>query len=138
MTVSDRPSSTGWRGVLGFGLSHGVCVEVGGARVGWTAVVCFATFMAGLDLFIVNLAFPRIGHDFGGSSLATLSWVLTAYAIVYAALLIPAGLMADGRAASGSSCAGWCCSPSPPRRVRRRRRWASSSPPVSCRQSAAG
>jgi EmrB/QacA subfamily drug resistance transporter len=58
-------------------------------------VVCLATFMAGLDLFIVNLAFPRIGHDFGGSSLATLSWVLTAYAIVYAALLIPAGLMAD-------------------------------------------
>lgn len=58
-------------------------------------IVCLATFMAGLDLFIVNLAFPSIGRDFGGSSLATLSWVLTAYAIVYAALLIPAGLLAD-------------------------------------------
>jgi EmrB/QacA subfamily drug resistance transporter len=60
-----------------------------------SVVVCLATFMAGLDLFIVNLAFPKIGHDFGGSSLATLSWVLTAYAIVYAAMLIPAGLLAD-------------------------------------------
>jgi MFS family permease len=58
-------------------------------------IVCSATFMAGLDLFIVNLAFPRIGREFGGPSLATLSWVLTAYAIVYATLLIPAGLLAD-------------------------------------------
>jgi EmrB/QacA subfamily drug resistance transporter len=58
-------------------------------------VVCLATFMAGLDLFIVNLAFPSIGREFGESSLATLSWVLTAYTIVYAALLIPAGLLAD-------------------------------------------
>jgi EmrB/QacA subfamily drug resistance transporter len=63
------------------------------SRVG--IVVCAATFMAALDLFIVNLAFPRIGRDFGGSSLSVLSWVLTAYAIVYAALLIPAGLLAD-------------------------------------------
>lgn len=58
-------------------------------------VVCFATFMAGLDLFIVNLAFPSIGREFHGTSLATLSWVLTAYAIVYAALLVPAGRFAD-------------------------------------------
>jgi EmrB/QacA subfamily drug resistance transporter len=60
-----------------------------------SAVVCLAAFMAGLDLFIVNLAFPRIGQEFRGTSLATLSWVLSAYAIVYAALLVPAGRIAD-------------------------------------------
>jgi EmrB/QacA subfamily drug resistance transporter len=52
-------------------------------------------FMAGLDLFIVNLAFPQIGREFHGTSLPALSWVLTAYAIVYAALLVPAGRFAD-------------------------------------------
>ena len=58
-------------------------------------VVCSAMFMAGLDLFIVNLAFPQIGREFHGTSLPALSWVLTAYAIVYAALLVPAGRFAD-------------------------------------------
>src|SRR3712207_3959469 len=59
------------------------------------AVVSAATFMAALDLFIVNIAFPDIGADWPHASLATLSWVLNAYAIVFAALLVPAGRMAD-------------------------------------------
>src|SRR5258708_627382 len=53
------------------------------------------TFVASLDLFIVNIAFPSIKHDFAGTSDATLSWVLSAYAIVMAALLVPAGRLAD-------------------------------------------
>ena len=52
-------------------------------------------FMASLDLFIVNLAIPSIAGDFGNASLASLSWVLNAYAIVFAALLVPAGRIAD-------------------------------------------
>jgi EmrB/QacA subfamily drug resistance transporter len=52
-------------------------------------------FMSSLDLFIVNIAFPDIGADFSGTSLASLSWVLNAYAIVFAALLVPAGRFAD-------------------------------------------
>jgi EmrB/QacA subfamily drug resistance transporter len=52
-------------------------------------------FMASLDLFIVNIAFPDIARDFGGTSISSLSWVLNAYAIVYAALLVPAGRWAD-------------------------------------------
>ncbi|HEX9476684.1 MAG TPA: MFS transporter [Candidatus Dormibacteraeota bacterium] len=58
-------------------------------------IVSVATFVASLDLFIVNIAFPSIKHDFAGSSDATLSWVLSAYAIVMAALLVPAGRLAD-------------------------------------------
>jgi EmrB/QacA subfamily drug resistance transporter len=58
-------------------------------------IVSAATFVASLDLFIVNIAFPSIKQDFGGTSDATLSWVLNAYAIVMAALLVPAGRIAD-------------------------------------------
>jgi EmrB/QacA subfamily drug resistance transporter len=52
-------------------------------------------FMASLDLFIVNIAFPDMAADFNGASLPSLSWVLNAYAIVFAALLVPAGRIAD-------------------------------------------
>lgn len=48
-----------------------------------------------LDLFIVNVAVPALGDAFHGSSLASLSWVLNAYAIVFAALLVVAGRLAD-------------------------------------------
>jgi EmrB/QacA subfamily drug resistance transporter len=60
-----------------------------------TITVCVGVFMASLDLFIVNIAFPKIEHDFTGTSLSTLSWVLNAYAIGYAALMVPAGRWAD-------------------------------------------
>jgi EmrB/QacA subfamily drug resistance transporter len=58
-------------------------------------IVCTGVFMASLDLFIVNIAFPAIGKHFGGASLASLSWILSGYAIVFAALLVPAGRWAD-------------------------------------------
>ncbi len=57
--------------------------------------VSVAVFMVSLDLFIVNVAYPDIQKDFHGTSNASLSWVLTAYAIVFSALLIPAGRLAD-------------------------------------------
>jgi EmrB/QacA subfamily drug resistance transporter len=57
--------------------------------------VCLAVSIVYLDLFIVNIAFPDIARDFRGASVADLSWVLNAYAIVFAALLVPAGRLAD-------------------------------------------
>src|SRR5436190_20024288 len=59
------------------------------------SITSVALFMASLDLFIVNLALPSIARDFDNASLSNLSWVLNAYAIVFAALLIPAGRVAD-------------------------------------------
>ncbi|GIJ52421.1 MFS transporter [Virgisporangium aliadipatigenens] len=59
------------------------------------AVLSLAAFMASLDVFIVNVAFDDIGADLGARSVSELSWVLNAYAIVYAALLVPAGRAAD-------------------------------------------
>lgn len=58
-------------------------------------LVSVGVFMVSLDLFIVNVAFPKIESDFHGSSLSSVSWVLNAYAIVVAAMLVSAGRLAD-------------------------------------------
>ncbi|MFE9423267.1 MFS transporter [Kitasatospora sp. NPDC006697] len=58
-------------------------------------VVATAVFVANLDLFIVNVALPAMNQHFHGSTLSALSWVLNGYAIVFAALLVPAGRVAD-------------------------------------------
>jgi EmrB/QacA subfamily drug resistance transporter len=59
------------------------------------AVTAVAVFMGFLDVTIVNVAFPDIERDFAEASRADLSWVLNAYNIVFAALLVPAGRIAD-------------------------------------------
>src|SRR5260370_4922537 len=59
------------------------------------AILCAATFMSSLDVFIVNVGLRLIGKDLGSGSLAALSWILTAYTIVFAALLVPPRLLAD-------------------------------------------
>ena len=59
------------------------------------AIVCAGVVLASLDLFIVNVALPDMAHDLGGGSLSELSWVLNAYAIVYAASLVLLGRLAD-------------------------------------------
>jgi len=57
--------------------------------------VCAGVVLASLDLFIVNMALPQIARDLGASNLSELSWVLNGYAIVYAALLVFFGRLAD-------------------------------------------
>lgn len=65
-------------------------------RGGWSiAVVLIGVFVSSLDLFIVNIAFPDLALSFPSSSLSDLSWVLSAYAIAFAAVLAPAGRWAD-------------------------------------------
>ena len=56
------------------------------------SLASLATF---LDTTILFVAFPDIGRSFGDASAAELSWVLNAYTIVFAALLIPVGKLAD-------------------------------------------
>src|ERR687897_1124241 len=58
-------------------------------------VTAVAVFMSFLDVTIVNVAFPDIERDFSESTRADLSWILNAYNIVFAALLVPAGRLAD-------------------------------------------
>src|SRR6266542_4320896 len=65
------------------------------SRNGALLVASFGALLAFLDATIVNVAFPSIRVSFPGSSIETLSWVLTAYNIVFAALLVAAGRFAD-------------------------------------------
>jgi EmrB/QacA subfamily drug resistance transporter len=51
--------------------------------------------MASLDLSIVNVAFPDIEASYPSASSASLSWILTAYSIVFGALLVVGGRTGD-------------------------------------------
>ncbi|HET9719271.1 MAG TPA: MFS transporter [Solirubrobacteraceae bacterium] len=60
-------------------------------------IVCAGVVLASLDLFIVNVALPSLARDLHERNLSSLSWVLNAYAIVYAALLVLLGRLAESR-----------------------------------------
>jgi EmrB/QacA subfamily drug resistance transporter len=57
-----------------------------------TSLAVFAVF---LDTTIGFVSFPAINATFRSSGPSTVSWVLNAYTLVFAALLIPAGRLAD-------------------------------------------
>jgi EmrB/QacA subfamily drug resistance transporter len=57
-----------------------------------TSLAVFAVF---LDTTILFVAFPSIRGAFSSTAPSSLSWILNAYTIVFAALLIPAGRLAD-------------------------------------------
>lgn len=59
------------------------------------AIASLATLATFLDTTVLYVAFPDITKTFSRASPAELSWVLNAYTIVFAALLIPAGKIAD-------------------------------------------
>lgn len=69
-------------------------------------VTSAAALLTSLDLFIVNVAFRDIGRDFHGVALSELSWVLNGCAIVYAALLVPLGRLADRTSRKAGFLAG--------------------------------
>ena len=58
-------------------------------------VASFGAFLAFLDATIVNVAFPSIQRSFPDSSISSLSWILNAYSIVFAAFLVVSGRLAD-------------------------------------------
>ena len=66
----------------------------GGSRL-VLAVASLAAFMAFLDTTIVNIAFPALQRAFAQPRAASISWVLNSYNIVFAALLLTAGQLAD-------------------------------------------
>ncbi|MDQ6839912.1 MAG: MFS transporter [Actinomycetota bacterium] len=61
----------------------------------WTLVaVCLGTFMLLLDITIVNVALPDIQHSLH-TSFSDLQWIVDAYALTLAALLLTAGSFSD-------------------------------------------
>src|SRR3984893_16942106 len=59
------------------------------------AVTALGSFMAASDLSIVNVAFPNLEASYPDASQATLAWVITAYSIVFGALLVTGGRTGD-------------------------------------------
>ena len=57
-------------------------------------ICCFSLFIVGLDTTIVNVALPSIGRDLH-ASVAGLQWIVDAYTLVLASLLMLSGATAD-------------------------------------------
>jgi EmrB/QacA subfamily drug resistance transporter len=65
------------------------------ARPAWTlAVVCLATFMLLLDISVVVVAMPSVRADLGGS-FADAQWVLDAYTLAMAGVIMTGAALAD-------------------------------------------
>ena len=58
-------------------------------------VTALGTFMASLDLSIVNVAFPDIEASYPEATSASLAWIITGYSIVFGALLVVGGRTGD-------------------------------------------
>jgi EmrB/QacA subfamily drug resistance transporter len=64
-------------------------------RTGWIlAAIATAYLVVMMDYSIINVALQTIQEDFGASN-AQLQWMVSGYEIFYAALLLPAGFLAD-------------------------------------------
>jgi EmrB/QacA subfamily drug resistance transporter len=64
-------------------------------RKWWTlAAVAFGLFMIMLDNTVVNVALPSIQRDLG-VGLSELEWIVTGYALTFAALMLTGGKLAD-------------------------------------------
>jgi EmrB/QacA subfamily drug resistance transporter len=58
-------------------------------------IACVAVFLVSLDSTLLFAAFSAMRASFAHASAADMSWVLNAYTVVFAAMLIPAGGIAD-------------------------------------------
>jgi EmrB/QacA subfamily drug resistance transporter len=59
------------------------------------AITTAAAFVVFLDTTVVTIAFPSLQRAFPQATRTDLSWVLNGYNVVFAALLVPAGRVAD-------------------------------------------
>src|SRR5215218_1770663 len=64
-------------------------------RKWWTlGAVSFGLFMIMLDNTVVNVALPAIQRDLG-ARLSELEWIVSGYALTFAALMLTGGKLAD-------------------------------------------
>ncbi|MCF3963353.1 MFS transporter [Streptomyces fuscigenes] len=95
-TEPDAPRPGGPR-ATGAGRRHRLRTGRGApaANKWWTlSAVCLGTFMLLLDITIVNVALPDIQRSLH-ASFSDLQWVVDAYSLTLAALLLTAGSLAD-------------------------------------------
>jgi MFS family permease len=76
------------------------------ARRWWTlAVLCFSLLIIGMDNTILNVALPTIQRDLGASG-SQLQWIVDAYVIVYASILLTTGALGDKFGRKGALSVG--------------------------------
>ena len=89
----SKPTRSGRRGAGQEGIQTMLSLE----RKWWTLLaVCTATFMLLLDITVVNVALPAIQRSLH-SSFSDLQWVIDAYSLTLAVLLLTAGVIGDIR-----------------------------------------
>jgi MFS transporter, DHA2 family, methylenomycin A resistance protein len=93
MESGESPSPTE---TLTIGPDH-AATRTGMTAGGTTAAlvsVCLGFFVIQLDVTIVNVALPAIQREIGGS-LAGLQWIIDAYTLALASIMLTAGATAD-------------------------------------------
>jgi MFS family permease len=68
-------------------------------------ICCMSLLLVSMDVTIVNVALPAIQHELH-ATLSGLQWILDAYTLVVASLLMLAGSVAERRYAHRSSAIG--------------------------------
>ena len=63
-------------------------------RIFLIVAVCLGTFMATLDISIVNVALPAIGQELN-ANLSMLQWIIDSYALCLSALILSVGPISD-------------------------------------------
>lgn len=63
-------------------------------RLSLISAICLGTFMATLDISIVNVALPTIQNDIH-ADMATLQWIVDAYALCLSACILSSGPLSD-------------------------------------------
>src|SRR4030095_13036901 len=89
---------------IGRGVRHrggALCTVCSGVRMSssrhclaWISSALSALVVA-INLTVMSVAFDSLRHDFPGTELSVMGWVLSVYTIVFGALLVPAGRLAD-------------------------------------------
>ena len=77
----------------------------------WVLVaMVFGLFMPMLDNLVVNVALPTIQRELN-AGVSELQWIIDAYTLTFASFMLTGGRSGISSDASGSSWAGWPCSP---------------------------
>src|SRR5215217_5837605 len=84
-----------------------------GRRRAVLAVVSLALALVMGMAVSLSVALPDLARDIGATQ-AQLQWIVNAYAVVFAGLLLPAGAWGIGTVARGCCLAGWSFSGRPP------------------------
>src|SRR6476661_8317133 len=69
--------------------------------------LCLAALIINIDVTIVNVALPSLVRELGATT-TNLQWVVDAYSLVFAALILAAGSLSDRLGRKGVLLAGLC------------------------------